>query len=68
MSLKKANAGGPDTAPVRVIVETPEAVARNRQARVEVVSLSIDEDFDPGSDPYNRTGQFVALELRDEEG
>ena len=67
MSADKTNAGSPDPAPIKVIVEQTEDPAQNRTARVEVVSLSIDEDFDLGGDPYNRTGQFVALEVRDEE-
>lgn len=31
--------------------------------RVDVVSLAIDTDEDPGSDPYNRTGQFCKPEI-----
>lgn len=63
----KANAGSPDPAPIKIIVEQTKDPATNRSAKVEVVSLSIDEDFDLGGDPYNRTGQFVALERRDDE-
>ncbi len=48
---------------IRVIVETHDDPATDTAAKVEVLSLSIDEDFDLGGDPYNRTGQFVALEL-----
>jgi len=51
--------------PIKVIVEQPAQAAR--AAKVEVVSLSIDEHFDAGGDPYNRTGNFVALELKDAE-
>ena len=51
--------------PVKVIVEQPADAAR--AAKVEVVSLSIDEHFDAGGDPYNRTGSFVALQLKDVE-
>lgn len=29
---------------------------------VEVTSLSVDDDFDLGGDPYNSTGQFVVLQ------
>ncbi len=50
--------------PIKVIVEQPAEAAR--AAKVEVVSLSIDEHFDAGGDPYNRTGSFVALELKDD--
>lgn len=53
--------------PIKVIVEQPADATANRSARVDVVSLSIDEDFDLGSDPYNRTGQFMALKERDGE-
>lgn len=28
---------------------------------VEIKSLTLDENFDPGGDPYNRTGQFAVL-------
>jgi hypothetical protein len=28
---------------------------------VDLKSLSVDEDFDIGGDPYNSTGQFAAL-------
>lgn len=28
---------------------------------VEVKSLTLDDNFDVGSDPYNRTGQFAVL-------
>ena len=29
----------------------------------EIGELTVDEDFDSGSDPYNSTGQHVILEL-----
>ena len=67
MSTDKANTDGAGKKPIKVIVEQTEDPAKNRSAKVEVLSLSIDEDFDLGGDPYNRTGQFVALELREEE-
>ena len=51
--------------PIKVIVEQPAQAAH--AAKVEVVSLSIDEHFDAGGDPYNRTGSFVALALKDTE-
>ena len=31
---------------------------------VEVKSLSVDENFDSGGDPYNRTGQFAVLKKK----
>ena len=31
---------------------------------VEVISLEIDEDFDLGGDPYNRTGTHCVIEIR----
>ena len=67
MSADKTNAGRPKPAPIKVIVEQTEDTAKNRAAKVEVLSLSIDENFDLGGDPYNRTGQFVALEIRDDD-
>ena len=51
--------------PIKVIVEQPANAVH--AAKVEVVSLSIDEHFDAGGDPYNRTGSFIALELKDAE-
>ena len=67
MSTEKANTERANEEPIKVIVEQTEDAAKNRSAKVEVLSLSIDEDFDLGSDPYNCTGQFVALELKEEE-
>ena len=34
---------------------------------VEVVSLEIEEDFDLGGDPYNRTGSYCIITPRDED-
>jgi hypothetical protein len=39
-----------------------EAVRARLFDDVEVTSLSVDDDFDLGGDPYNSTGQFVALQ------
>ncbi len=45
----------------------PESIVRKESARVnksslvEVDKLSISEDFDQGSDPYNSTGQHVVI-------
>ena len=33
---------------------------------VEVLSLEIDEDFDLGSDPYNRTGSHCIIKIDDD--
>lgn len=33
---------------------------------VEVLSLSIDDDFDPGGDPYNRTGSHCIIKVEDD--
>ncbi|MEM8817378.1 MAG: hypothetical protein AAGE85_16255 [Pseudomonadota bacterium] len=63
MSSEKAPRSGADGRPVKVIVEQPEDAARNQAAKVEVVALAIDENFDAGGDPYNRTGQFMALKV-----
>ncbi len=67
MSTDKAGTDKPAEEPIKVIVEQTEDPAKNRSAKVEVLSLSIDENFDLGGDPYNRTGQFVALELKEDE-
>ncbi|MEO1245401.1 MAG: hypothetical protein AAFX56_06900 [Pseudomonadota bacterium] len=63
MSNDKTPLAGADRRPVKVIVEQPEDAARNQAAKVEVVALAIDENFDAGGDPYNRTGQFMALKV-----
>ena len=67
MSNEKPETDAAAERPIKVIVEQPADAAANRGARVDVVSLSIDEDFDPGCDPYNRTGEFMALKERDNE-
>ena len=67
MSSEKPDADAATERPIKVIVEQRANPAADRGARVEVVSLAIDEDFDLGSDPYNRTGQFMALKERDVE-
>lgn len=35
---------------------------------IEVKSLTVDEGFDPGGDPYNRTGQFAILKENKKRG
>ena len=67
MSSEKPESDAATERPIKVIVEQPADATANRSARVEVVSLSIDEDFDLGCDPYNRTGPFMALKQRDGE-
>ena len=65
MSNEKPEADAAAERPIKVIVEQRADPTANRSARVEVVSLAIDDDFDLGCDPYNRTGQFMALAERD---
>ena len=65
MSGEKPETDAAAERPIKVIVERRADPTANRSARVEVVSLAIDEDFDLGCDPYNRTGQFMALKQRD---
>ena len=36
-------------------------------SEVEVMSLEIEDDFDAGSDPYNRTGSFVVIEIPEDD-
>ena len=36
-----------------------DVLAKAERKAVKVVSLSIDEDDDPGGDPYNRTGSHA---------
>ena len=67
MSSEKPETDAAAERPIKLIVERRADPAVNCSARVEVVSLAIDEDFDLGCDPYNRTGQFMALRERDGE-
>ena len=40
------------------------AAPPRRGAKIEVTSLTLDDDFDSGGDPYNQTGQFCVEELK----
>lgn len=63
MSIKE-DPGSEFRKPIKVIIEHDEAVHETGQTGVEVVSLAID-DLDTGNDPYNQTGRFVSLALKD---
>lgn len=53
--------------PVRNDPDTADLGVRNKLLDdVEVKSLTVDEGFDPGGDPYNRTGQFAVLKEKKE--
>ena len=65
MSIKEHPGGGVQK-PIKVIVEHDEIIEETGRSGVEVVSLAID-DLDTGSDPYNQTGRFVSLALKEKE-
>lgn len=46
---------------------TMDSVPETPAKDIQVIALSIDEDDDFGSDPYNRTGSHCVLEI-DEAG
>lgn len=50
--------------PIEVIVDDDRFAGEAGRSGVEVVSLAIDE-FESGSDPYNQTGRFVSLALKE---
>ena len=51
--------------PDEFIVKHEEVTGETGRPAVEVVSLAID-DVDTGTDPYNQTGRFVSLALKDQ--
>lgn len=59
MSKEKQIKPWPKRAEDIVVDETP-------PKGVAVLSLEIDEDFDPGGDPYNRTGSHCIIKLDDD--
>ncbi len=63
MAIKEQPGHGARTPDERV-VKHEEVIEESRQAGIEVVSLAID-DADSGNDPYNQTGRFVSLALKD---
>jgi hypothetical protein len=63
MSIKQHPGDGTQQ-PVKVIVDHDADTDEANRAGIEVVSLAIDE-FDTGNDPYNQTGRFVSLALKD---
>ena len=59
MSNEKPTKDRPLPANKVVVDETP-------LRGVEVLSLEIDEDFDLGGDPYNRTGSHCIIRIEDD--
>ncbi len=66
MSIKEHPGDGTQKS-IKVVVEHGNANRQAGRAGVEVVSLTVIDDFDKGTDPYNQTGRFVALALKDKE-
>lgn len=46
--------------------QDPARNATKPRQDVEVIALEIDEDFDIGGDPYNRTGSHCVIKIREE--
>ncbi len=64
MAIKEQPGGRAETPDERIVKH--EAVTEEaRRSGIEVVSLAID-DADTGNDPYNQTGRFVSLALKDQ--
>lgn len=51
--------------PIEVTFERGEVSGPAGRIGIEVVSLAIDDDADQGNDPYNQTGRFISLALKD---
>ena len=49
--------------PASSLPDADESVRERLLDDIEVKSLTVDDDFDLGGDPYNSTGQFVALQV-----
>ena len=47
-------------------VRSSNADAKKPRKDIKVVSLEIDENDDPGGDPYNHTGSFCLPKFKDE--
>lgn len=64
MSIKEYSGDG-TSKPVKAIGGQDATTEHAGRAGIEVVSLAID-DFDTGSDPYNQTGRFVSVALKNQ--
>ncbi len=53
---------GPETG-----AEEKDASQAGLGSGVEILSLKIADDIDTGGDPYNRTGQFCIIKIRDDD-
>ena len=53
-------------APVQVEIDLRNQVQVLDSKLSETEELAIDEDFDPGGDPYNTTGSHVIIQLQEE--
>ncbi len=42
-----------------------DASAYRQTPEIEVTALQIDEEFERDCDPYNRTGQFVKIKIKE---
>jgi hypothetical protein len=65
MSIEKGFINKPDEAAVPGAAGN-RATLRGTKRPVAVVAFEIDEDDDPGGDPYNRTGSFCVPAFADE--
>lgn len=69
MSIWKSLADpAPSRAAPRNSKRDPDDTSAKRSLQdVEITSLEVDDDYDGGNDPYNRTGQFFVLQLKEKD-
>ncbi len=69
MSIEKDNLreGSEEPTGPETPVEPKDASQAGRGQGIEILSLKVADDLDAGGDPYNRTGQFCIIKIRDED-
>lgn len=69
MSIEKDNLreGSAESNGQETPVESKDASQAGRGQGIKIVSLKIADELDSGGDPYNRTGQFCIIKIRDED-
>lgn len=66
MSNEKSTTKGGGKTPFNPAANDEDAMARAEKKAVKIVSLSIDENDDFGSDPYNHTGSHAVPDFGEE--
>jgi hypothetical protein len=69
MSIEKDNLreGSAESTGQETPVESKDASQAGRGQGIEILNLKIADNPDAGGDPYNRTGQFCIIKIRDED-